>query len=141
MDNAAGILGLAKKAGKLEIGEESVSTAVRQSRARLIMSASDASAGSKEHADNLAASSGTVRIVLPYGKDELGSLLGRGSPGLIALTDLGMALSLAEKLAASHPQEYDDAVAALKKKQARREERKNASGRASGNPAKRRTNK
>ncbi|MBO4831596.1 MAG: ribosomal L7Ae/L30e/S12e/Gadd45 family protein [Oscillospiraceae bacterium] len=139
MDNAAGILGLAKKAGKLEIGEESVSTAVRQNRARLIMSANDASASSREHAENLAASGGTVMIVLPYGKEELGALLGRGSPGIIALTDLGMALSLTDKLAAAHPQEYDGAAAALKKKKTRRDERKAAAGSASGNPAKRRT--
>lgn len=139
MDNAAGILGLAKKAGKLEIGEESVSTAVRLSRARLIMSASDASANSRAHAVNLADSGGTVMIVLPYGKEELGALLGRGSPGIMALTDLGMALSFTEKLAAAHPQEYDDAVAALKKKKARRDERRSAAGGATGNPAKRRT--
>ena len=140
MDNAAGILGLAKKAGKLEIGEESVSTAVRQSRARLIMSAADASANSRSHAEHLAGTGGTVMIVLPYGKDELGALLGRGSPGIMALTDLGMALSFTEKLEAAHPEEYGDAVAALKKKKARRDERQTA-GRTAGNPAKRRTNK
>ena len=141
MDNAAGLLGLAKKAGKIEIGEESVSTAVRQGRARLIMSAGDASASSAEHAKNLAAPTGIVSIVLPYEKSDLGALLGRGSPGILALTDLGLALSFVEKLAAAHPGQYDDAVSLLRKKQARASERKSSAGGASGNSGKRRTNR
>ena len=141
MDNAAGLLGLAKKAGKIEIGEDSVSTAVRQGRARLIMSAGDASENSIEHARNLAAPTGIVSVVLPYGKDDLGALLGRGSPGILALTDTGLALSFVEKLEAAHPGGYEDAVDLLRKKRARASERKSAAGRTSGNSGKRRTNR
>ena len=137
MDNTAGLLGLAKKAGKLEIGEESVSSAVRLSKARLIMSASDASASSKRHAQNLADSGGAVWITLPYDKSALGGLLGRGTPGILAITDTGLAASFAAKLALLKPDEYTDCAARLQKKLARANERKAIA--AAGNPVKRRT--
>ena len=139
MDNAAGVLGLAKKAGQIEIGEESVSTVVRLCKARLILSASDASDNSKEHAKNLAAEVGAVSVELPYDKAFLGSLLGRGSPGIMAITDLGLAVSFIGKLNAAYPGRYRDAEAALKLKQARAKERKANTGRAPGDSGKRRT--
>ena len=139
MDNAAGVLGLAKRAGKIEIGEESVSAVVRLCKARLILSASDASENSKEHARNLAGEVGAVCAELPYDKAFLGALLGRGSPGIMAMTDLGFALSFIEKLNAAYPGRYQDAEAALRRKQTRANERKAKTGRAPGDSGKRRT--
>ena len=42
MDKLLNLIGLAKKAGKLEVGEEPVGAAARSKHARLILIASDA---------------------------------------------------------------------------------------------------
>ena len=101
MDNVLSMLGLAKKAGLIEIGSDSVKTAARAGRAVLVMASKDSSPPSKKRAQTCAAAGGAVYLELPYDKYELGSLLGRGSPGTIAVTDVGFAASFAAKLDAA----------------------------------------
>ena len=101
MNNALGVLGIAKKAGLLEIGEESVNAASKRKKARLILSASDASDASKRHAKGYADYGGGVWVQLELTKAELAAVIGRGAPGMIAVTDSGLAHSLLEKLAQS----------------------------------------
>ena len=98
MDNTLSLLGLSKKAGLLEIGEESVNKACRYGRACLVMTAEDTSDRQKERTKFSAEMGGAVYIDLPYSKFDLGTLLGRGSPGIVAMTDIGMAVSFVKKL-------------------------------------------
>ena len=142
MDNIEGFLGIARKAGKLDIGEEAVAEAARLRRARLIMTASDASERACRHARTAAEGSGAVYISLPYTKAELGAAVGRGSPGIMAVTDIGIAEAIAGRLEQSSPEEYGPAAEKLGTKRRRMLERRQArtpdGGRTTG---KRRTGK
>ena len=96
-----GVLGIAKKAGLLEIGEESVNAASKRKKAKLILSAVDASNASKRHAKSYAENGGGVWAQLQFTKSELAEVIGRGAPGMIAVTDPGIAHSFLLKLAES----------------------------------------
>ena len=103
MDNCITYLGLIKKAGFLQIGEDCVSNAVMDYKARLILSAQDASDASKRKAGYMAEDVRVPHIVLPYTKAELGFAVGRGVPGMLCICDTAMAKNFADKLAAADP--------------------------------------
>ncbi len=111
MDNT--FLGLAKKAGLLEIGGESVGHAARQGKARVILSAQDASEGSKRRAGIYADRYGLKHLILPSTKQELGAVVGRGSPGMMTILDAGMAAKYVSVLAQADPAQYGEAAAQL----------------------------
>ena len=98
MNAALSFLGLAKRAGRLVIGEESVKLEARANKTKLILTASDAGDSLKKRADNFARMAKCAHTTLPFSKDELGMLLGRGPPGILAITDNGMAKAFSEKL-------------------------------------------
>ena len=87
------LLGLAKKAGRLEIGEEPVGAAARAHQARVLLLAADAAPNT-----------------------ELGEQLGRSSCAMLAVTDFGFAAALAEKLAARDEERYGPAAQQLRAK-------------------------
>jgi len=108
MDRSLATLGMAKKAGRLAIGGEAVAIAARHRKAKLIITASDASASSVRRAKHGAETCGTKHIAVPYTMFELGNVAGRGSPGTIAFLDKGFAESFIKKLAeSSHAKEVD----------------------------------
>lgn len=123
MDNCLKLLGLTKKAGFLEVGEESVSDSVMFVKARCILSASDAAEGSIRKAGYLAEDASVPHIILPYTKADLGEIIGRGSPGMLSITDIGMAHSFVSKLAQEYPK-YEEAASIMDKKLRRANERK-----------------
>lgn len=98
MNPALSFLGLAKRAGKLVIGEESVKIEARANHAKLVLTASDAGQTLYKRAENFAAMAKCSHNALPFTKNELGMMLGRGTPGIIAITDSGMAKAFSEKL-------------------------------------------
>jgi len=98
MNNNLRILGLAKKAGLLAIGTESVTEAARQKKAAAILSASDASDRSKRQAHRNSEDCGAIHIIVPYTKMELAAVIGRGEPGMIAILDKGLADKFTEEL-------------------------------------------
>ena len=114
--SAAAHLGLAKRAGKLEIGEESVAAAAHSGKVRLMISASDAAERSQRRALSLAEETGCIHITVPFTKADLGSVLGRGSPGIIAVTDAGLASGFLNKLAAEDAEAYGEAAVQMKAK-------------------------
>lgn len=102
--NALGLLGLARRAGKLELGEEPVNAACRSGRAVLVLLAADAAENTARQAQRLAqaAKAPCVRTVFP--KAELGAGLGRASCAVLALTDHGLAAAFLKKSAGPVPQ-------------------------------------
>jgi len=100
------ILGLARKAGFLAIGEESSEAAARSGQAALIISASDASERSLRNARINAQAGFAAYAVVPYTKFELGSITGRGSPGTIAFLDNGLAVRFLQGLAETDPESF-----------------------------------
>ncbi|NLA86369.1 MAG: 50S ribosomal protein L7 [Clostridiales bacterium] len=111
MDNR--LLGIAKKAGLLEIGDDSVGQAARSKKARVILSASDASEGSKRRARGYAEACGSIHLVLPSTKEELSLIVGRGSPGMLTILDAGIAAKYVSMLASGDPEQYGEAAGRL----------------------------
>ena len=110
MDNGLiGLIGLARKAGKAEVGEESVSIAAKAHKARLILLASDAGEHTRRHGERLGEQGNCPALPLPLTKAELG----RGSCAILAFTDVGMAAAAAKKLAAADPALYGPAAQRL----------------------------
>lgn len=117
------MLGLALKAGRVEVGEEPVGAAARAKKARVIFVAQDAAPSSVRRAQSFARTGSTLCVTLPAGKDTLGRSLGRTSVAMCAVTDIGFAQSLVQKLAALDAA-YQDAADTLAVKAKRARERK-----------------
>lgn len=114
MDNGlTGLIGLSRKAGKVEVGEESVSAAAKAHKARIILLASDAGEHTRRRGELLGEQGNCPALPLPLTKAELGGALGRGSCAILALTDVGMAASLVKKLEAMDPALYGPAAQRL----------------------------
>lgn len=130
MDNALNMLGICKKAGALESGEEPCGSVVRSGKAELIMTASDAGHGVRKRAENYSAWCGAPLVELPYTKDELGDLLGKRVCAVMAITDIGLAASFMQKLSAAHEgfEETANGVAEAATKQKARAKHPGAAG-------------
>lgn len=103
-DSILRLLGLAKKAGRLELGEEPVGAVCRARHARLILLASDAAPNTVRRAEHFGQAGGALWLRAPYTKAELGLPLGRGSCAMVAVTDFGLAAAIAEKLSVLDPE-------------------------------------
>lgn len=123
MEHILSLLGLCKKAGRVEIGEEPVGSAARARKARVILVASDAAAGSVRRAYAFARSGECLCLPIPATKDQLGSALGRTSCAMAAITDIGFANAVVGKLAAADPEQYRSASERLALKAQRARER------------------
>ncbi len=110
------LLGLARKAGRLEAGEEPVGAACRAHQARLVLLASDAASNTSRRAAHFGEAGSVLWLTLPFSKAELGALLGRSSCAMLALTDFGLAASVVEKLVVRDPDRYGPAAQQLRVK-------------------------
>ena len=108
------LLGLAKKAGRLEIGEEPVGALCRARHARLILLASDAAPNTRRRCAHFGEIGNVLWLELPATKAELGFCLGRTSCAMLALSDAGFAASIVEKLSAQNPERYGPAAQQLR---------------------------
>ena len=113
------LIGLAKKAGRLEIGEEPVGAVCRARQAKLILVAGDAASNTCRRAAHFGEAGNVLWLSLPQTKEDIGFTLGRSSVAMLALTDVGFAASLVKKLAAADPEKYSAAAAALDTKAAK----------------------
>ena len=124
MNKVLGLLGLAKKAGQLEVGEEPTGAAARARDARLLLIASDAADNSCRRLKHFADAGACLYVKLPCTKDELGSALGRTSCAMAAVTDVGFAEAIAAKLAEDDPERYGEIAQKLHVKAQRAAERR-----------------
>lgn len=116
MDSVLHLLGIARKAGRLEVGEEPVGAAARSRQAKLIVVASDAAENSVRRAARFAQGGKSAWVRVPYAKGELGAAVGRSACAMLALTDAGFAAAAGEKLAAQDPDKYGPAAEKLRQK-------------------------
>ena len=123
-DAVLSMLGLALKAGKVDIGEEPVGAAARAKKARVILVADDAAPSSQRRARSFAESGTCLCLTIPQKKDDLGRALGRTSVAMCAVTDIGFACAVAEKLSRMDEARYGPALAALQVKAQRARQRK-----------------
>ena len=124
MDNALSMIGLALRAGRLEAGEDPAGDACRERRCRLLLTAGDAAEHAVRKAERFAELGQCLTLALPYTKAELGAALGRGTCALAAVTDLGLALAITEKLAQAEPERCGETVEKLRVKAERAAQRK-----------------
>ena len=124
MDKILSLIGLAKKAGRLEVGEEPVGAAARARDARLILLAEDAADNTARRAAHFADAGQCVLLRIPALKTELGRAVGRTQCAMAAMTDVGFASAVASKLAALDAARYGDAAEKLALKAQRAQERR-----------------
>ena len=98
MDKALNYLSLARKAGRLELGEEPVGAAARAQHARLVLVASDASDHTWRRAKSFVAGTQQECIRVRFTKDELGQSVGRSALAIGAFTDPALALAFVKAL-------------------------------------------
>ena len=110
------LLGLAKKAGRLEIGEEPVGAVCRAGQARLVLLASDAAPNTRRRASHFSQAGKALCLETPFTKGKLGLVLGRSSCAMLALTDAGFSAAIVEKLALRDPGKYGPAAQGLREK-------------------------
>ena len=91
-NKAKGLIGLARKAGKLADGEFSVEKAVKSGRAALVIIADDASANTRKKFTNMCA---YYHVPLDFwgSKEELGAAMGKEYRASAAFLDEGFAAS------------------------------------------------
>ncbi len=124
------LVGLALRAGKLEAGEDAAADACQYRKARLLLIASDAAERSVSRALYTADESGCVPLMAPWSKEELGAALGRKSCAVAAVTDLGLARAVVEKLAETDEERYGEAADRLRRKAERLAERREKTAKA-----------
>lgn len=96
----AALLGLARRARKVASGAQAVDSAVKRHSARLILSATDASASSVEKLRNVAVHAG-ITWMQGMGKEALGAALGTAPRACVAVTDpffAGAVISALDKI-------------------------------------------
>ena len=113
------LLGVARKARLLEIGEEPVGAVCRARHAKLVLLAQDAAPNTRRRCAHFGEAGNVLWLELPFTKEELGFHLGRGSCAMLALTDPGLASAVTEKLALRDPERYGPAAEQLREKASR----------------------
>ena len=114
VDKALNYLALARKAGRVELGEEPVGAAARAQHARLVVVAQDATDHTWRRAKSFVAGTQQQCIKVPFTKDQLGMAVGRTSLALAAFTDPALALAFVKAL--ESPETYQDVLESLQKR-------------------------
>jgi ribosomal protein L7Ae-like RNA K-turn-binding protein len=122
MDKALNYLALARKAGRIELGEEPVGAAARAQKARLVVVAEDATDHTWRRAQSFVSGSEQICLRVPYNKDLLGQAVGRTALALAAFTDPAMALAFVKAL--GQPEKYKEALETLTAKADRAKKRR-----------------
>ncbi len=123
-NNALPMIGMALRAGRLQAGEDPAGAACAARDCRLLLTASDAAGSSLRRAAHFAEEGQCLSLPLPYTKEELGAALGRGSCAIAAVTDLGLAQAIVQRLAAADPETYGPAAEKLSLKAKRAAQRR-----------------
>ena len=98
--------------------------AARAKKARVILVADDAAPSSQRRARSFADSGACLCLTIPETKDDLGRALGRTSVAMCAVTDIGFACAVAEKLSRLDEARYGPALSALQVKAQRARQRR-----------------
>ena len=109
-------LGLCKRAGMLDVGEESVESAARARDVRLLLLACDAAENTARRAAHFSEMGQCLQIQVPFTKAELGQAVGRGDCALLGVTDIGFAASIVRRLADEDAETYGDTADRLEVK-------------------------
>ena len=123
-NDALRMTGMALRAGRLEVGDEASGDACQYKRCRLLLLTSDAGEGAQRRASYFAEEGQCLLAELPCSKEELGAALGRKSCAMAAVTDLGLAQAIVQKLAQEEPEKYGEMAERLRLKAQRAAQRR-----------------
>ncbi len=98
MDKSLNYLALARKAGRVELGEEPVGAISRVGKAYLVIVAKDAGDHTWRRAKSFVSGTEQLCIRVPYTKDDLGVTIGRTALAIAAFTDPALAQAFAQSL-------------------------------------------
>ena len=121
MHKALNYMSLARRGGRIELGEEPCGGAARAGHARLIIVAADASPHTWRRAKSYAAGTDQQCLRVPFSKDEMGEAIGRTSLAMAAFT--GPAMALAFVKAVEQREEYREVLENLEHKTKRLKQR------------------
>lgn len=103
MNKALNYIGLAKKAGSIEVGETNSGAAIRSGKGRVLLLASDASDNAKRRAENYVHETQTPLVAIPFSKSDLSQITGDTGCSMAVITDFGLAAAFMEALAEDEP--------------------------------------
>lgn len=119
------LLGLARRAGKVEVGDEAARSACSHGTAKILLIASDSSDRTREAFEFIAESASIPHISVAETREELGNALGKRPCAVVAICDTGFSAGIVKKLAAEN--EFAKAILpTIEKKAARAISRKKA---------------
>ena len=118
------MIGMALRAGRLEVGDEASGDACQYKRCRLLILTADAGEGAQRRASHFAEEGQCLLAEVPCSKEELGAALGRKSCAMAAVTDLGLAQAIVQKLAQSEPEKFGEMADRLRLKAERAAQRR-----------------
>lgn len=98
MDKALGLIGMAKRAGRLCGGADMVEDAVRSGRARLVVIASDAAKNSKKSITDCCVYY-KVKYLIYSDKEQLGKAIGADNTAAVSVNDEGLAEAVSNRIA------------------------------------------
>lgn len=135
--NTLNLLGLARRGGRLALGEEPVADVCKTKKARVVFLASDAGETIIRRGSRMADGANVPLVTLPWTKAEIGFHLGRASCALLALTDQGLASTVVERLAREDKslRELAESMSAKTKRHMERRDKKKQTLRAAKKPA------
>ena len=121
MNKTLNYLGLARRGGLAELGEEPVGAIARTGKAYVILVASDASDHTWRRAKSFAAGTEQQCVRVKFTKDEMGFAIGRTSLAIAAVTDVQLALALVNAL--GEPEKNKAVIEVLTQKAAKAKKR------------------
>ncbi|MGN1073983.1 MAG: L7Ae/L30e/S12e/Gadd45 family ribosomal protein [Eubacteriales bacterium] len=134
MDKQLLLFGLMLKAGRIVVGDEPVTDAIRRGEIDVLCVAGDAAANTADRFARYAEEEELPLVRLPYDKSEFGGVLGRREVAVAGITDVGFAARLLE-LAAESDASLADAAARYRRKADAIVEEQKKKRRASKKPA------
>ena len=102
-----GVIGLAKRAGKLAVSTANVLEAIRGGKAELVLIASDASCNTKKSISDKASYYSVRYEIADITVGELGHITGRGEAAAAAFTDDSFVKAYEQSLAADNTDETE----------------------------------
>jgi len=126
-NNYLSLLGLARRAGMLAIGDESARVALQSKKARMLIMASDASKRTKETFSFISESMDIPYIEVRESREELGNALGKRPCAAVAVCDIGFSAAIVKKLSMQNEAAKalsDEIVSKAEKAAARKKKKK-----------------
>lgn len=123
-ENTLNLLGLMRRANAIAIGETNTGAAVKSGKARLLLTASDASDNARHRVAGFSASSNVPEVSLPFTKAEISARVGLNGCSMAAVLDLGFSAALMKNLAAMYPNDYGDLALTIEERNVRARRRR-----------------